>query len=88
MFTQFVATWHRILHYIEKEVRHITSLNPKICPPFRNAVERLVKNLNSKKAPDLDGISNKAIACSPWPLLDLLVTIFNVGSRNCYSSLI
>ncbi|GBP26890.1 Probable RNA-directed DNA polymerase from transposon BS [Eumeta japonica] len=46
--------------------------------------EKLVKNLNTKKAPGLDGISNKAIKCFPLTLLSLLVAIFNACLKNCY----
>ncbi|GBP80808.1 hypothetical protein EVAR_47294_1 [Eumeta japonica] len=38
----------------------------------------------TKKAPGLDGISNKVIKYFSLPLLDLLVAIFNACLRNCY----
>ncbi|GBP80339.1 Probable RNA-directed DNA polymerase from transposon BS [Eumeta japonica] len=39
--------------------------------------QTLVKSLNTRKAPGLDGISNKTIKCFSIPLLSLLVAIFN-----------
>ncbi|GBP68385.1 Probable RNA-directed DNA polymerase from transposon BS [Eumeta japonica] len=47
-------------------------------------VQTLVKSLNTRKAPGLDGISNKAIKCFSIPLLSLLVAIFNACIKNCY----
>ncbi|GBP09586.1 Probable RNA-directed DNA polymerase from transposon BS [Eumeta japonica] len=47
-------------------------------------VQTLVKSLNTRKAPGLDGISNKAIKCFSIPLLSLLVAIFNACLKNCY----
>ncbi|GBP46716.1 RNA-directed DNA polymerase from mobile element jockey [Eumeta japonica] len=40
--------------------------------------------LRRKKAPGLDGMSNKAIKCFSSPLLALLVAIFNACLKNCY----
>ncbi|GBP96590.1 RNA-directed DNA polymerase from mobile element jockey [Eumeta japonica] len=39
--------------------------------------QRTRQNLKTRKAPGLDGISNKAIKCFSSPLLALLVAIFN-----------
>ncbi|GBP79128.1 Probable RNA-directed DNA polymerase from transposon BS [Eumeta japonica] len=47
-------------------------------------VQTLVKSLNTRKAPGLGGISNKAIKCFSIPLLNLLVAIFNACIKNCY----
>ncbi|GBP97816.1 Probable RNA-directed DNA polymerase from transposon BS [Eumeta japonica] len=38
----------------------------------------------TRKAPGLDGVSNKAIKCFSQPLLSLLVAIFNACLQNCY----
>ncbi|GBP49537.1 Probable RNA-directed DNA polymerase from transposon BS [Eumeta japonica] len=56
-----------------------TSLEPKddLAPVSLSEVQTLVKSLNTRKAPGLDGISNKAIKCFSIPLLSLLVAIFN-----------
>ncbi|GBP24118.1 Probable RNA-directed DNA polymerase from transposon BS [Eumeta japonica] len=42
------------------------------------------EGLKARKAPGLDGISNKAIKCFPLTLLSLLVTIFNACLKNSY----
>ncbi|GBP44955.1 hypothetical protein EVAR_84446_1 [Eumeta japonica] len=44
------------------------------------------KKLNTRKAPDLDGISNKAIKCFSLLLMALLVAIFKACLKNCYFS--
>ncbi|GBP31286.1 Probable RNA-directed DNA polymerase from transposon BS [Eumeta japonica] len=79
---------HDIQHitHIEEEVRHKTSLDPldDLAPVSRDEVQKLVKDLKAKKAPGLDGISNKAIKCFPTTLLPLLVAIFNACLKNCY----
>ncbi|GBP94792.1 Probable RNA-directed DNA polymerase from transposon BS [Eumeta japonica] len=79
---------HDIQHitHIEEEVRHKTSLDPAddLAPVSRDEVQKLVKDLKAKKAPGLDGISNKAIKCFPTTLLSLLVVIFNACLKNCY----
>ncbi|GBP01121.1 RNA-directed DNA polymerase from mobile element jockey [Eumeta japonica] len=64
---------------IEEEVRQKVSLDPKddLDPVTLDEVKGLVKNLKTRKAPGLDGISNKAIKCFSSPLLALLVAIFN-----------
>ncbi|GBP37385.1 Probable RNA-directed DNA polymerase from transposon BS [Eumeta japonica] len=71
---------------IEEEVRYKTSLEPRddLSPVSLDEVQKLVKNLNAKKAQGLDGISNKAIKYFPIALLSLLVAIFNVCLKNCY----
>ncbi|GBP34935.1 hypothetical protein EVAR_26526_1 [Eumeta japonica] len=48
-----------------------TSLEPKddLAPVSLSEVQTLVKSLNTRKAPGLDGISNKAIKCFSIPLL-------------------
>ncbi|GBP84709.1 Probable RNA-directed DNA polymerase from transposon BS [Eumeta japonica] len=63
-----------------------TSLEPKddLAPVSLSEVQTLVKSLNTRKAPGLDGISNKAIKCFSIPLLSLLVAIFNACIKNCY----
>ncbi|GBP40816.1 Probable RNA-directed DNA polymerase from transposon BS [Eumeta japonica] len=71
---------------VEEEVRHKTSLEPRddLSPVSLDEVQKLVKNLNAKKAPGLDGMSNKAIKCFPITLLSLLFAIFNACLKNCY----
>ncbi|GBP40971.1 Probable RNA-directed DNA polymerase from transposon BS [Eumeta japonica] len=71
---------------IEEEVLQNTSLEPKddLAPVSLSEVQTLVKSLNTRKAPGLDGISNKAIKCFSIPLLSLLVAIFNACIKNCY----
>ncbi|GBP17634.1 Probable RNA-directed DNA polymerase from transposon BS [Eumeta japonica] len=63
-----------------------TSLEPKddLAPVSLSEVQTLVKSLNTRKAPGLDGISNKAIKCFSILLLSLLVAIFNACIKNCY----
>ncbi|GBP42837.1 RNA-directed DNA polymerase from mobile element jockey [Eumeta japonica] len=72
-------TQNLIIHRIEEEVLQKTSLEPKddLAPVSLSEVQTLVKSLNTRKAPGLDGISNKAIKCFSIPLLSLLVAIFN-----------
>ncbi|GBP24400.1 Probable RNA-directed DNA polymerase from transposon BS [Eumeta japonica] len=53
-------------------------------PKKLSEVQTLVKSLNTRGAPGLDGISNKAIKCFSIPLLSLLVAIFNACIKNCY----
>ncbi|GBP78989.1 Probable RNA-directed DNA polymerase from transposon BS [Eumeta japonica] len=71
---------------IEEEVRQRTSLDPldDLSPVSLDEVQKLVKGLKAKKAPGLDGISDKAIKCFPLTLLSLLVTIFNACLKNSY----
>ncbi|GBP83142.1 Probable RNA-directed DNA polymerase from transposon BS [Eumeta japonica] len=71
---------------IEEEVRQKTSLDPldDLSPVSLDEVQKLVKGLKAKKAPGLDGISNKAIKCFPLTILSLLVTIFNACLKNSY----
>ncbi|GBP89043.1 Probable RNA-directed DNA polymerase from transposon BS [Eumeta japonica] len=63
-----------------------TSLDPldDLPPVSLDEVQKLVKGLKARKAPGLDGISNKAIKCFPLTLLSLLVTIFNACLKNSY----
>ncbi|GBP61639.1 Probable RNA-directed DNA polymerase from transposon BS [Eumeta japonica] len=79
---------HDITHInrIEKEVLQKTFLEHKddLTPVSLSKVQTLVKSLNTRKAPGLDGISNKAIKCFSLPLLSLLVAIFNACQKNCY----
>ncbi|GBP40531.1 Probable RNA-directed DNA polymerase from transposon BS [Eumeta japonica] len=65
-----------------------TSLEPKddLAPVSLSEVQTLVKSLNTRKAPGLDGISNKAIKCFSIPLLSLLVAIFNACIKILFSS--
>ncbi|GBP76715.1 Probable RNA-directed DNA polymerase from transposon BS [Eumeta japonica] len=71
---------------IEEEVLKKTSLEPKddLAPVSLSEIQTLVKSLNTRKAPGLDGISNKAIKCFSIPLLSLLVAIFKACIKNCY----
>ncbi|GBP22789.1 Probable RNA-directed DNA polymerase from transposon BS [Eumeta japonica] len=79
---------HDIAHIsrIEEEVLQKTSLEPKddLAPVSLSEVQTLVKSLNTRKAPGLDGISKKAIKCFSIPLLSLLVVIFNACIKKCY----
>ncbi|GBP26644.1 Probable RNA-directed DNA polymerase from transposon BS [Eumeta japonica] len=79
---------HDIAHIsrIEEEVLQKTSLEPKddLAPVSLSEVQTLVQSLNTRKAPGLDGISNKAIKCFSITLLSLLVAIFNACLKNCY----
>ncbi|GBP36446.1 Probable RNA-directed DNA polymerase from transposon BS [Eumeta japonica] len=71
---------------IEEEVLQKTSLEPKddLTPVSLSEVQLLVRSLKTRKAPGLDGVSNKAIKCFPQQLLSLLVAIFNACLQNCY----
>ncbi|GBP67421.1 Probable RNA-directed DNA polymerase from transposon BS [Eumeta japonica] len=71
---------------IEEEVIQKTSLEPKddLTPVSLIEVQLLVKSLKTRKAPGLDGVSNKAIKCFSQPLLSLLAAIFNACLQNCY----
>ncbi|GBP70418.1 RNA-directed DNA polymerase from mobile element jockey [Eumeta japonica] len=42
------------------------------------------KKLNTRKAPDLNGINKKAIECPSLLLMALVVAIFNACLKNCY----
>ncbi|GBP67591.1 RNA-directed DNA polymerase from mobile element jockey [Eumeta japonica] len=55
-----------------------------LTPVSLSEVQLLVRSLKTRKAPGLDGISNKAIKCFPQQLLSLLVAIFNACLQNCY----
>ncbi|GBP64384.1 Probable RNA-directed DNA polymerase from transposon BS [Eumeta japonica] len=71
---------------IEEEVLQKTSLQPKndLTLVSLSEVQTLVKSISTRKAPGLDGISNKAIKCFSLPTLSLLVAIFNACLKNCY----
>ncbi|GBP35560.1 RNA-directed DNA polymerase from mobile element jockey [Eumeta japonica] len=71
---------------IEEEVSHKISLEFRNDLPlvYLDEVQKLVKNLIAKKAPGLDGISNKDIKCFPLSFLSLLVTIFNACLKKCH----
>ncbi|GBP44431.1 Probable RNA-directed DNA polymerase from transposon BS [Eumeta japonica] len=71
---------------IEEEVLQKTSLDPRddLTPVSLSEVQTLVKSLKTRKAPGLDGISNKAIKRFPQQLLRLLVAIFNACLQNYY----
>ncbi|GBP67608.1 Probable RNA-directed DNA polymerase from transposon X-element [Eumeta japonica] len=71
---------------IEEEVLQKTSLEPRddLTPVSLSEVQLLVRSLKTRKAPGLDGISNKAIKCFPQQLLSLLVAIFNACLQNCH----
>ncbi|GBP08777.1 Probable RNA-directed DNA polymerase from transposon BS [Eumeta japonica] len=83
-----VSPPHDIAHInsIKKEVLQKTSLEPKddLTPVSLSEVQLLVKSLKTRKAPGLDGVSNKAIKCFSQPLFSLLVAIFNACLQNCY----
>ncbi|GBP08248.1 RNA-directed DNA polymerase from mobile element jockey [Eumeta japonica] len=83
-----VSPPHDIAHInsIEEEVLQKTSLEPKddLTPVSLSEVQLLVKSLKTRKAPGLDGVSNKANKCFSQPLLSLLVAIFNACLQNCY----
>ncbi|GBP67659.1 Probable RNA-directed DNA polymerase from transposon BS [Eumeta japonica] len=83
-----VSPPHDIAHInsIEEEVLQKASLEPKddLTPVSLSEVQLLVKSLKTRKAPGLDGVSNKAIKCFSQPLLSLLVAIFNACLQNCY----
>ncbi|GBP22901.1 Probable RNA-directed DNA polymerase from transposon BS [Eumeta japonica] len=83
-----VSPPHDIAHIsrIEEEVLQKTSLEPKddLTPVSLSEVQLLVKSLKTRKAPGLDGVSNKAIKCFSQPLLSLLVAILNACLQNCY----
>ncbi|GBP57312.1 RNA-directed DNA polymerase from mobile element jockey [Eumeta japonica] len=74
------------VHRIKEKVRQKISLAPKddVNSVSLDEVQSLIKNLNTRKSPGLDGISNKAIKCFSLPLMALVVAIFNVCLKNCY----
>ncbi|GBO98865.1 Probable RNA-directed DNA polymerase from transposon BS [Eumeta japonica] len=81
------ASPHDIAHIsrIEEEVlKNLLEPKDDLAPVSLSEVQTLVKSLNTRKAPGLDGISNKAIKCFSIPLLSLLVAIFNACIKNCY----
>ncbi|GBP69727.1 hypothetical protein EVAR_79962_1 [Eumeta japonica] len=71
------TAWYDILHIhcIEEEFRHKASLESKddLLPVPLREVQTLIKSLETKKSPRLDGISNKAIKCFFLFVLGLLV---------------
>ncbi|GBP82550.1 Probable RNA-directed DNA polymerase from transposon BS [Eumeta japonica] len=71
---------------IEEEVRMKISLEPKddLAPVSVDEIQKHIKALKTKKAPGLDGISNKALKCFSLPLMALLVAIFSACFKNCY----
>ncbi|GBP55971.1 Probable RNA-directed DNA polymerase from transposon BS [Eumeta japonica] len=73
-------------HRIEEEVRTKIALEPQddLAPVSVDEIQKHIKALKTKKAPGLDGISNKAIKCFSLPLMALLVAIFNACFKNCY----
>ncbi|GBP75749.1 hypothetical protein EVAR_59392_1 [Eumeta japonica] len=75
---------------VKKEVRHKTSLEPRddLSPVSPYKIQKLVNNLKTKKAPGLDGISDKAIKCFPLTLPPLMVAICNAYLKNCYFPLV
>ncbi|GBP86541.1 RNA-directed DNA polymerase from mobile element jockey [Eumeta japonica] len=77
---------HQAFWKLTKALKSEGSLEPRddLSPISLDKVQKLVKNLNAKKAPGMDGISNKAIKCFPIALLSLLVAIFNACLKNCY----
>ncbi|GBP51834.1 Probable RNA-directed DNA polymerase from transposon BS [Eumeta japonica] len=83
-----VSPPHDLAHInsIEEEVLQKTFLEPKddLTPVSLSEVQLLVKSLKTRKAPGLDGVSNKAIKCFSQPLLSLLVAIFNACLQNYY----
>ncbi|GBP68708.1 Calcium uptake protein 1 homolog, mitochondrial [Eumeta japonica] len=67
------------IHRIEEVVWLKAFLEPKddLSPVSLSKIQTLIKSLNTRKAPSLDDISNKASKCFSLPLLGLLVVIFN-----------
>ncbi|GBP00168.1 hypothetical protein EVAR_62497_1 [Eumeta japonica] len=65
-----------------------TSLEPKddLTPVSLSEVQLLVRSLKTRKAPGLDGVSNKAIKCFPQQLLSLLVAILMRAFKIVISS--
>ncbi|GBP96593.1 hypothetical protein EVAR_62993_1 [Eumeta japonica] len=82
---------HDIAHFnlTKEEVLLKTSLEPKdYLPPVSNSeVQTLAKTLNTRKAPGLNDISNKAIKCFSLPLLGLLVATFSACLKIAISFL-
>ncbi|GBP11871.1 Probable RNA-directed DNA polymerase from transposon BS [Eumeta japonica] len=73
-------------HRIEEEVRMKISLEPQddLAPVSVDEIQKHIKALKTKKAPGLDGVSNKALKGFSLPLMALLVAIFNACFKNCY----
>ncbi|GBP71323.1 Probable RNA-directed DNA polymerase from transposon BS [Eumeta japonica] len=86
MFSLSHHTTANTLHSSKRRSVTKTSLDPPddLSSVSLDEVQKLVKELKAKKAPGLDGISNKAIKCFPLILLSLLVPIFNACLKNCY----
>ncbi|GBP15055.1 Probable RNA-directed DNA polymerase from transposon BS [Eumeta japonica] len=65
-------------HRIEEEVRMKISLEPKddLAPVSVDEIQKHIKSLIIKKAPGLNGISNKALKFYSLSLMALLVAIF------------
>ncbi|GBP03443.1 hypothetical protein EVAR_91013_1 [Eumeta japonica] len=72
---------------IEEEVLQ-NLLEPKddLTPVSLSEVQLLVRSLKTRKAPGLDGVSNKAIKCFPQQLLSLLVAILTRAFKIVISS--
>ncbi|GBP92767.1 RNA-directed DNA polymerase from mobile element jockey [Eumeta japonica] len=75
-------------HRIEEEVRTKIALEPQddLAPVSVDEIQKHIKALKTKKAPGLDGISNKAIKCFSLPLMALLVAILTRASKLLFSS--
>ncbi|GBP00192.1 Probable RNA-directed DNA polymerase from transposon BS [Eumeta japonica] len=56
-----------------------------LTPVSLSEVQTLVKSLKTRKAPGLDGISNKVIKCFPLQLLSLLVAILTRAFKLLFS---
>lgn len=74
------------LREVDSEVERRAALpptDPPLTPVTLDELQLAVRSLKPKKAPGLDGISNRVIKLFSAPLLALLATIFNAALANC-----
>ncbi|GBP62133.1 Probable RNA-directed DNA polymerase from transposon BS [Eumeta japonica] len=80
------TSWRKLDRLIKRFGKSPKRLKQRddLTPVSLSEVQTLVKSISTRKAPGLDGVSNKAIKCFSQPLLSLLVAIFNACLQNCY----
>lgn len=70
---------------VDAEVDRRASLPPQdpIAPVTMTELKVAIKELHSKKSPGADGIANRVLKSLSYPLLLILLTIFNAALANC-----